>query len=207
MTPCFVERLSFLVAAAMPRLRRITSAASMSPFASTSAFLHSIMPAPVRSRSALTICAVISGIVILSVRAGLEKTGRPQTATARSSELPVRVSAAWLCQAGSDCLFDRGRLATRSLAGRRFGFASGQALRHQLFGVLGIEIMAILFRRMFGRALIFTHNFLRREFRFGGERLAFNDCIRNLGREQADGAQRVVIAGDNVIDFVGIAVG
>src|SRR5271157_995631 len=46
----------------MPFLRSTTSALSMSPSASTSADLHSIMPAPVRSRSCLTSCALISAI-------------------------------------------------------------------------------------------------------------------------------------------------
>jgi len=42
-----------------------TMACSRSPFASVSAFLQSIMPAPVFSRSAFTRLAVISAIVIL----------------------------------------------------------------------------------------------------------------------------------------------
>src|SRR5580658_10324705 len=47
----------------MPRLRSTISASSMSPFDSVRALLHSIIPAPVRSRSCLTRLAVISGIV------------------------------------------------------------------------------------------------------------------------------------------------
>ena len=46
-TPCLVARADFFAADAMPRLRRITSASARSPLASASAFLHSIMPAPV----------------------------------------------------------------------------------------------------------------------------------------------------------------
>jgi hypothetical protein len=49
-----------LAADASPRLRSNAIAASMSPFASVSAALHSIIPAPVLSRSCLTIAAVIS---------------------------------------------------------------------------------------------------------------------------------------------------
>ena len=44
----------------MPFLRRITSPSARSPLASVRAFLHSIMPAPVRSRSCFTNCALIS---------------------------------------------------------------------------------------------------------------------------------------------------
>src|SRR5258708_34560839 len=47
-------------------MRSSSSALPMSPPASSSAFLHSIMPSPVRSRSSLTSPAVISAIYILS---------------------------------------------------------------------------------------------------------------------------------------------
>ena len=57
--PSLVARPAFLAAAARPFLRMMSTAASMSPSASTSAFLHSIMPEPVISRSSLTIAAVI----------------------------------------------------------------------------------------------------------------------------------------------------
>src|SRR6266851_2221695 len=60
MTPCLVVRVDFLAAEAMPCLRRTTSASPRSPLVSTSAFLHCIIPAPVRSRSGFTSCALIS---------------------------------------------------------------------------------------------------------------------------------------------------
>ena len=60
MRPSAATRLAFLSALARPDLRSASAAASMSPPASVSAFLHSIMPAPVRSRSSLTWDAVIS---------------------------------------------------------------------------------------------------------------------------------------------------
>src|ERR1700684_159548 len=62
MSPCLVERDDFLPADAMPHLRSNTSPSSRSPLDSTRAFLHSIMPAPVRSRSCFTSAAVISAI-------------------------------------------------------------------------------------------------------------------------------------------------
>src|SRR5579885_1927090 len=64
--PCFVLRVAFFAADAMPHLRRSVSASAGSPFASTRAFLHSIMPAPVFSRSCFTNCALISAISSLS---------------------------------------------------------------------------------------------------------------------------------------------
>ncbi|KAG1254482.1 hypothetical protein G6F68_010827 [Rhizopus microsporus] len=58
--PSAATRSAFLSALAAPDLRMASAAALMSPLASVSAFLHSIMPAPVRSRSSLTREAVIS---------------------------------------------------------------------------------------------------------------------------------------------------
>src|SRR5580698_4074058 len=46
----------------MPRLRSTTSASPISPLASLRALLHSIIPAPVRSRSCFTRLALISAI-------------------------------------------------------------------------------------------------------------------------------------------------
>src|SRR5690242_1404271 len=60
--PSAAVRLDFLAAAARPLVRSQSTAASMSPLASASAFLQSIMPAPLFSRSSLTIAAVISAM-------------------------------------------------------------------------------------------------------------------------------------------------
>ena len=49
---------AFLAALAAPLLRMFSIASSISALASTSAFLQSIIPAPVRSRSSLTRAAV-----------------------------------------------------------------------------------------------------------------------------------------------------
>src|SRR5271170_2621877 len=54
MTPSLASRLALAVARAAPFLRRIVSARARSPLASTRAFLQSIMPALVFSRSCLT---------------------------------------------------------------------------------------------------------------------------------------------------------
>src|SRR5580704_7105844 len=60
--PSAATRPAFLAALASPFLRRWSTAFSMSPSVSASADLQSIMPAPVRSRSSLTIGAVILAI-------------------------------------------------------------------------------------------------------------------------------------------------
>ena len=60
--PSAAMRPAFLAALASPFLRRRSTAASISPLVSPSAPLQSIMPAPVRSRSSLTICAVMLAI-------------------------------------------------------------------------------------------------------------------------------------------------
>src|SRR6185312_14084393 len=63
-------RPAFLAAWARPFLRSASTAVSMLPFASLRAFLQSIIPAPVRSRSSLTIWAVIS-MTLFSLRTAL----------------------------------------------------------------------------------------------------------------------------------------
>src|SRR5690606_35304371 len=68
--PSAATRLAFLSALARPDLRRASAAASMSPLLSVSAFLHSIIPAPVRSRSYLTIEAVMSAMGYLGYGCG-----------------------------------------------------------------------------------------------------------------------------------------
>src|SRR5690606_27264417 len=62
--PSAAIRPAFLAAFMPLALRRSSIALSMSPSASTRAFLQSIMPRPVRSRSSLTIPAVILAILL-----------------------------------------------------------------------------------------------------------------------------------------------
>src|SRR5690606_14747157 len=59
--PSAATRPDFFSALAWPAFRRYSTAASMSPPVSASAFLQSIMPAPVRSRSSFT-CDALIGI-------------------------------------------------------------------------------------------------------------------------------------------------
>src|SRR2546426_8921182 len=67
-TPSAAARSARLAAPAWPRARRRSRAFSISPPASTRAFLASIMPAPVWSRSWPTIWAVICVMAYLLMR-------------------------------------------------------------------------------------------------------------------------------------------
>src|SRR6478672_5609817 len=70
--PSFAVREAFLPALAMPFVRRMVSAFSRLPPASSSARLQSIMPALVFSRSCLTIFGSISALVLtIGKRLGL----------------------------------------------------------------------------------------------------------------------------------------
>ena len=70
--PSAAVRPDFLAAFARPFVRSQSIAASMSPSVSVSAFLASIMPAPVISRSSLTCAAVIaiSALLIFGLQSG-----------------------------------------------------------------------------------------------------------------------------------------
>src|SRR5262249_18537969 len=68
MMPWAVARPARLAACARPRLRRMVIASSILPPLSARAALHSIMPAPVFSRSCLTWSAVIAVAVIAELR-------------------------------------------------------------------------------------------------------------------------------------------
>src|SRR5882724_5769667 len=80
-TPSAAMRAAFLSALASPCLRISSAAASRSPLVSTRAFLHSIMPAPVLSRSCLTVSAVIFMGVLLTGSAAAAFTAAPSAAT------------------------------------------------------------------------------------------------------------------------------
>src|SRR5215472_11472025 len=76
-TPSAAVRLDAFDALLPRRTRSSSSAFARSPFASTSAFLHSIMGASVLSRSSLTAPAVISAISTASSRKQIKKKGLP----------------------------------------------------------------------------------------------------------------------------------
>ena len=74
-SPSEATRPAALLALAPLLMRSKSSAAAVSPEVSVNAFLHSIMPRPVRSRRSLTIVAVISAMFrSLKIRLRYSKT-------------------------------------------------------------------------------------------------------------------------------------
>src|ERR1035441_10002612 len=67
MQPSLAARADFLVASALPFLRRIFSASARSPLASCRATLQSIMPALVLSRSSFTSLESIACMVVVVI--------------------------------------------------------------------------------------------------------------------------------------------
>src|SRR5215469_8828654 len=71
--PCFVARVAFLAALAMPFVRKIVSAFSKSPPLSTRARLQSMNPALVFSRSCLTSFGSISVVAFIRFPESLKR--------------------------------------------------------------------------------------------------------------------------------------
>src|SRR6185312_15326312 len=179
MTPCFVVRVLFLAAEAMPRLRNTSTALSISPPASWSAFLHSIMPAPVRSRSCFTNCALISAI---SFRVSVRIVLKPEKAASLVSAVkPLEVISVSLgFAARNGCRFLGRSFGRRSLTGQgdRGQVFVGQALRHQLIEMLRIEVR-VLGRELFRLSLI-GDDLLHREVLLSGKRAPFHYRVGDL---------------------------
>src|SRR5690606_33660640 len=91
--PSAVARPSRLAALARPRSRSRVAAFSMSPPASVSAFLQSIMPAPVRSRRSFTAAAEISATLLVS-SCRLAPDGSADLALARVHVVAIAARAA-----------------------------------------------------------------------------------------------------------------
>src|ERR1017187_995993 len=168
MRPLRVARPALLPAEEMPRLRRTTSPSAKSPLASTSAFLHSIMPAPVRSRSSFTSAAVISIIEVLPIE--------PITLVSAFGRRRFRNRFGGL-RSGTLALLRRlGRLAFQA-----------QALRHDLLGVLGVNILGVVRHAFFGGRLV-LNDLVGGEVLLGGQRAALDHRVGDLAGKQTDGA-------------------
>ena len=156
----------------------------MLPAASDSAALQSIMPAPVRSRSSLTICAVISiASLLLSMRAG-EVVAGPEHA--RSS---VRCPAVHRADARTRSQLRRGRRRTRQASPAR-RLRARRSRRRRAARSARLPALVLVFEDL----------------------LPLGDAARSfvvrLGqplRDEPDGADRVVVAGDDVVDQLRIA--
>ena len=128
-SPSAATRSAFLAALESPLVLNQSTAASKSPFVSESAVLQSIMPAPVCSRSSLTIETVISAIV---------------------APFPHRVGKIYnLVSFFFSSVFLSGCFFNRSFFGRRF-FKGGFICRRILFRHFFLCGLKSSFRRWFG---------------------------------------------------------
>src|SRR5215467_11216749 len=136
MTPWRVLRADFLVANAIPRFRKMIYASAKFPLASVRALLHSIMPAPVRSRSSFTSFALISITRFFLVLGFLVPSREPDRQSTASARLFGRAGRARRTS-GRLRLFRR-----RALAGKRHGrqIFIRQTFRHELIQLLRIEL-------------------------------------------------------------------
>src|SRR6185437_7418577 len=167
--PSAATREAALEALAPLLMRKSSSAFFMSPPASSSAFLHSIMPSPVSSRSSFTMPAVISAISILSI------TSFPRR---RESWIPAG--------AGDDVV----ELTKKGLCIAPFSPhpCAGPLL---LLGVLDLDELLARLRHHLGHDLA----------------AALEDRVRHAAGVEPDGARRIVVAGDHVVDAVERVVG
>src|SRR6266478_4811565 len=174
-------RVFFLSAEAMPFLRRYSPAFSMSASHSTSAFLQSAIPAPVRSRRSLIICAVTSAIALLSssFRAMKKMKGGSREGLGLLGLVLGRRGGFGRRQIVAAARHD---LDLRALAARR------HPDRLRLLGALRVALGTLLVRAL------------------AADLLAEQARVRHLAREQLERADRIVVAGDRVVDEVRVAV-
>src|SRR5688572_25095769 len=145
-------------------------AASRSPFASLRAALHSIIPAPVRSRSFFTNAALISIVAILAPS---------MEGPLASGPTPYRQTPAQ----------ENPRRRKETLLNGRGGLFGARTHRPRAAGAIHVGVRTFIGLRRLPDAA------------------AGGDGIRDLRGEQPDRAQRIVVARDHVVHFVGIAVG
>ncbi len=86
---------AFFAAAARPFLRSTSTAVSMSPPDSVRAFLQSIIPAPVFSRSSRTISAVICILFLSWANVGLAEATPPRRRVSVRLRSPPRLPPRW----------------------------------------------------------------------------------------------------------------
>src|SRR5438309_2207389 len=175
--PSAAMRVAFFWAEARPFFRRTTIACSMSPLASVSAFLQSIIPAPVFSRSSFTLVALISILILFEQKNSRELRERNRRLTFS------------LHHCGFVRRFDCRLVVARNASTFRLGASSE---RHDDAFIL-IALIAFIGLRRGDAFLIYS--------------LAFNDRFRDLRSKETDRSQRVVVTRNHVVDNIGIAVG
>src|SRR3954452_19125512 len=184
--PCAATRPAFLSALAKPCCRSRSIALSMLPSVSWRARLHSIMPAPVFSRSVFTWSAVIATILTTSLVYGVRRKG---------GERPIVSDAPGLfcvfcCSGGCHHFRFRCRddFGSRCRGNFRNEIALGNHWRLDDF-IRSLHVQLAIGTRCFS-----AHSAL--------------DCgIGNACGDQTDRANRIVVGGDDEIDRIGIAVG
>src|SRR5215472_8637156 len=201
MRPSVASRVAFLAAAAWPFLRRISTAFSISFWlstkspsweaASTRAARQSLKPALVSSRSSFTSLA------------GISMTGFEVLILFFSSILFLEIAFTGSYKNGPV-----GRASRHRGNGGFRGFDEGfRALDKVTFLLLVLLVGAgvHIVRSGLDGCLIGGH-LLVGNLGLLVERAALSDRVSDLGGEQADGAQRVIIAWDDPVHHVGIAV-
>src|SRR5262245_46501929 len=197
MSPSFALRPAFFWALASPRLRRIVVASSKSPLASVSAFLHSIIPAPVWSRSFFTSAALIAvGIVVL------QGAGRPEGRPLRTKKgdrtkkkAPgSREPAPRNANPNPEPRTPNPEPRTPVLRGRGLRLAARALRARGAARIRVLRIAVVVVARVFG-----VDRLLHVAARDHG--------VGDARREEPDRAQRVVVARNHEVDFVRIAVG
>src|ERR1051325_9270242 len=199
MSPCVASRPARFSALTAPLLRSASAALSRSPPVSSSAFLQSIMPAPVRARSSATNFAGISFTVAISSL--LAKTP-PSRRGAREG-------------GGQCCHQERiGRLAFTPAARFRWGRPllrlEPRRDRLRLGPPLAPRrlLLLIAFRLRLDARLGRVGHALALFGRIVQRHLAarFADHVRDRRGDQRDRPDRVVVAGNRHVDQVGIGV-
>ena len=183
-----MARSARFAALAMPFSRRRTTAASMSPFVSCSARLQSIIPVPVRSRSSRTSWAEISAaIYCLLFPSGRVAEGgfrRCLGLGALPAPLPqplgTPLSASVAGSGSSPAGASSATVSAPGPLGRRGGLPAARGLR--LLGRRRLEL-------------------LRRDLVLAGL-----DRVGERADDEVARADRVVVARDDVVGLVGIAV-
>src|SRR5450432_1397716 len=178
MAPSAATREAALEAFAPLLMRSSSSAFLMSAPASSSAFLHSIMPSPVRSRSSLTIAAVISAIFDSLQSRHSREGGNPGWAPVYTGATKLRYKKG-----------ARSPLFRRALR-ENPEFHKNRLLHFFLFLDLD-EVLGALRRHELADDLA----------------AALEDRVGDAPRIEADGARRIVVAGDHVVDPVQRLVG
>src|SRR5690625_1343574 len=213
MKPSAASRSAFFEALAMPRSRSRAAALSRSPAVSVSAFLTSIMPAPVMARSFLmfSIVTAISFCLscLFSFTQGLKAPFNPGAPALLPGSSGGFVSVCGRLGGGSGL---SGSFLACFVRFGRLGLGCGSAVFNRIDaggladGLFGRGELAG--RRGFGtgrRGL--SGSSLRGGFSAVGATSDFHDQVSQAGGDQLDGADGVIVAGDDVVEQVRVAVG